>query len=67
MNLDCKLWVFESISLVALVVSDSVLMVHVVFALRLSIVVGECFSIVLVMQFFGSDGSLVFMGLVGLL
>ena len=47
--------------------SVSVLMVHMVFALRLSIVVGEFFSIVFVMQFFGSDGSLVFIGLVGLL
>ena len=53
---------FESISLVAVVVFESVLMVHVVFVLRLSIVVGECFSIVLVMQFFGSDGSLFSMG-----
>ena len=51
----------------ALVVSDSVLMVHVVFVLRLSIVVGECLSIALVIQFFALYGSLFSMGLVGLL
>ena len=58
---------FESIALVAFVVSDGALMVHVVFVLRLPIVVGHCFSIALVNQFFGSDASLFSMGFVGLL
>ena len=39
----------------------------VVFVLRLPIVVGQCFSIAPVNQFFGVDGSLFSMGLVGLL
>jgi hypothetical protein len=52
---------------VAFVVSDGALMVHVVFVLRLPIVVGHCFSIALVNQFFGSDASLFSMGFVGLL